>query len=102
MSDAEEMRLTPGAEKVINLATDEARRMNYYSVGTEHLLLGLVHEGEGIAAGILQGLGVTLDKVRIQTFDALSQSSPGTGSSGVFAPPSVDPVAKQGKARRIL
>ncbi|HET8843906.1 MAG TPA: Clp protease N-terminal domain-containing protein, partial [Ktedonobacteraceae bacterium] len=69
-----EIGLTPRAKKVIELAVDEARRLNHQSIGTEHLLLGLVYEGEGIAAGVLESLGVNLEKVRIQTIQVLSQS----------------------------
>jgi ATP-dependent Clp protease ATP-binding subunit ClpC len=70
-----EIGLTPRAKKVIELAVDEARRLNHHYIGTEHLLLGLVREGEGIAAGVLESLGVSLDKVRAQTIHVLSQSS---------------------------
>src|SRR6266536_380913 len=62
-----EIGLTPRAKKVIELAVDEARRLGHHYIGTEHLLLGLVREGEGIAAGVLESLGVSLDKVRTQT-----------------------------------
>jgi ATP-dependent Clp protease ATP-binding subunit ClpA len=62
-----EIGLTPRAKRVIELAVDEARRMNHSYIGTEHLLLGLVREGEGIAAGVLESLGVTLEKARKQT-----------------------------------
>ncbi len=58
--------LTPRAKKVIELAMDEARRLKSDSIGTEHLLLGLVREGEGIAAGVLESLGVSLERVRQQ------------------------------------
>jgi len=61
-----EIGLTPRAKKVIELAVDEARRLNHHYIGTEHLLLGLVREGEGIAAGVLESLGVNLEKLRIQ------------------------------------
>jgi ATP-dependent Clp protease ATP-binding subunit ClpC len=70
-----EIGLTPRAKKVIELAVDEARRLNHHYIGTEHLLLGLVREGEGIAAGVLESLGVSLDKVRAQVIHVLSQSS---------------------------
>ena len=50
--------LTPRAKKVIELSVEEARRLNHNYIGTEHLLLGLVREGEGIAAGVLESLGV--------------------------------------------
>jgi ATP-dependent Clp protease ATP-binding subunit ClpA len=69
-----EIGLTPRAKKVIELAVDEARRLNHHYIGTEHLLLGLVREGEGIAAGALESLGVNLEKVRTQTIQVLSQS----------------------------
>ncbi len=59
-----EVGLTPRAKRVIELAIDEARRLGHNYIGTEHLLLGLVREGEGIAAGVLESLGVNLDKVR--------------------------------------
>ena len=67
--------LTPRAKKVIELAVDEARRLNHHYIGTEHLLLGLVREGEGIAAGVLESLGVNLEKVRAQVMQVVSQSS---------------------------
>src|SRR5438876_5029756 len=69
-----EIGLTPRAKKVIELAVDEARRLNHHYIGTEHLLLGLVREGEGIAAGVLESLGINLEKVRTQTIQVLSQS----------------------------
>jgi hypothetical protein len=59
-----EVGLTPRAKRVIELAIDEARGLDHHYVGTEHLLLGLVREGDGIAAGVLESLGVNLDKVR--------------------------------------
>ena len=62
-----EIGLTPRAKKVIELAVDEARRLNHHYIGTEHLLIGLMREGEGVAAGVLESLGVTLDKVRGET-----------------------------------
>ena len=59
--------LTPRAKKVIELAVDEARRLGHNYIGTEHLLIGLMREGEGVPAGVLESLGVTLDKVRSET-----------------------------------
>jgi ATP-dependent Clp protease ATP-binding subunit ClpC len=67
-----EIGLTPRAKKVIELAVDEARRLNHHYIGTEHLLLGLVREGEGIAAGVLESLGVNLEKVRTTTIQILA------------------------------
>ena len=77
-----EIGLTPRAKKVIELAVDEARRLNHNYIGTEHLLIGLLREGEGVAAGVLDSLQVNLDNLREQTEKVLeevfqqSQSSP--------------------------
>ena len=76
-----EIGLTPRAKKVVELAVDEARRMNHTYIGTEHLLIGLLREGEGVAAGVLESLGVNLEKVRAETHRILSNSSTGTSSS---------------------
>ena len=73
-----EIGLTPRAKRVVELAVDEARRMNHTYIGTEHLLIGLLREGEGVAAGVLESLGISLDKVRSETHRILSQSSPTT------------------------
>ncbi len=62
-----EIGLTPRAKKAIELSVDEARNMNHHYIGTEHLLLGLVREEEGIAAGVLKSMGVTLEEARRQT-----------------------------------
>jgi len=70
-----EIGLTPRAKKVIELAVDEARRLGHHYIGTEHLLIGLMREGEGVAAGVLESLGVSLDKVRAETSRILSQSA---------------------------
>jgi ATP-dependent Clp protease ATP-binding subunit ClpC len=77
-----EIGLTPRAKKVIELAVDEARRLNHHYIGTEHLLLGLVREGEGIAAGVLESLGVNLERVRAETTRILSQSMPQGAAQG--------------------
>jgi len=80
-----EIGLTPRAKKVIELAVDEARRLNHSYIGTEHLLLGLVREGEGIAAGVLESLGVNLERVRAETTRILSQSAPQAAAAGAGA-----------------
>ncbi len=80
-----DLGLTPRAKKVLELAIDEARRLNHHYIGTEHLLLGLVREGEGIAAGVLESLGVNLERVRTQVMQIVSQAPPqpiGAGASG--------------------
>jgi ATP-dependent Clp protease ATP-binding subunit ClpC len=65
-SSRAEVGLSPGAKRVIELAIDEARYIGHNYIGTEHLLLGLLREGEGIAARVLDSLGVTLEKVRAE------------------------------------
>jgi ATP-dependent Clp protease ATP-binding subunit ClpC len=77
-----EIGLTPRAKKVIELAVEEARRLNHSYIGTEHLLLGLVREGEGIAFGVLESLGVSLERVRTETTRILSQSMPQSTPAG--------------------
>jgi ATP-dependent Clp protease ATP-binding subunit ClpC len=69
-----ETGLTLRTKKVFELAVDESRRLNHHYIGTGHLLLGLVREGKGTAAGVLESLGVTLEKVRFQT--AVSPTGP--------------------------
>ena len=66
---------TSRVKKVIELSFEEARRMGHKSVGTEHLLLGLLIEGEGIGAHVLEDLGVTLDRVRAQVTRLLRTGS---------------------------
>ena len=70
---AAEVRLTPRAIKALELAAEEARRFGHSQIGTGHLLIGLVREGEGIGARILQGLGVNLQRLRKQVRQAVSQ-----------------------------
>ncbi len=69
----EEIGWTPLTKKVIELAADESRRLNHHFVGAEHLLMGLVRTGEGVAASVLENLGVNLEKVRIQAIRVASQ-----------------------------
>ena len=89
-----EIGLTPRAKKVIELAVDEARRLSHHYIGTEHLLIGLMREGEGVAAGVLESLGVNLDKVRGETSRILSQtvqhSQGGSGSKSSTRTPTLD------------
>ncbi len=68
-----EIGLTPRAKKVIELAIDEARRMNHHYIGTEHLLLGLIREGEGVAVDVLESLGLKLEQVRKETLKMLDE-----------------------------
>ena len=57
-------RFTDRARRVVVLAQEEARMLNHHYVGTEHILLGLIHEGEGVAANALESLGISLETVR--------------------------------------
>lgn len=66
--------LTARAKKVIAFAVEEARRLNHHYIGTEHLLLGLVRNGEGVATGVLDILGVSLEQVRTQVLRVLRQT----------------------------
>jgi ClpA/ClpB-like protein len=70
-----EIAITPRAKRVLELAIDEARRMGHTYIGTEHLLLGLAREGEGIAAGVLQSLGLDLDRIRHEVIRTLAGSA---------------------------
>ena len=89
-----EKGLTPRTKKVVELAVDEARRLNHNFIGTEHLLIGLLREGEGVAAGVLESLQVNLDKVRAETSRILtqspSQSQSGSGARGQTRTPTLD------------
>ncbi|MFH0771509.1 MAG: ATP-dependent Clp protease ATP-binding subunit [Candidatus Omnitrophota bacterium] len=79
---------TPKAKKVIELATDEARNLGHNYIGTEHLLLGLIREGEGVASQVLANLGLDLNKVRQEVMSLLGAASPG------FAQPAAQPKTK--------
>ncbi|UCD55860.1 MAG: ATP-dependent Clp protease ATP-binding subunit [Candidatus Omnitrophota bacterium] len=68
---------TPKAKKVIELAMDEARNLGHNYIGTEHLLLGLIREGEGIASQVLVNLGLDADKIRMEVMNLLGSSVPG-------------------------
>ena len=72
-----EITLSPRTKKVIELAIDEARRLGQSDVNTSHLLLGLVREGEGIAAGVLESLGIGLQAVRAKVIEVLGATPRG-------------------------
>ena len=77
--------LTPRAKQVLELAIDESHRLEHPHVGTEHILLGLVREGEGIAGGVLESLGITLEKARTAVNRLLSEQDDGA-AAGESAP----------------
>lgn len=78
----QEVVLTPRAKKVLELAADEARRMGVGYVGTEHILLGVLREGEGVAARLLNSMGLTTDKMRLQILGLLGGAGSGFFSQG--------------------
>ena len=76
-----EITLSPRTKKVIELAVDEARKLGHSHVGTEHLLLGIVREGESVGAGLLQSMGVSLEQVRHQVIAVMGQHRPEMGAT---------------------
>ena len=73
-------RFTDRARRVVVLAQEEARMLNHNYIGTEHILLGLIHEGEGVAAKALESLGIMLESVRQQVEEIIGQGQvPPTG-----------------------
>ncbi len=93
---AVEIPFTPRAKRVLELSWDEARQLGHNYIGTEHLLLGLIREGEGVAARVLENLGVDLNKVRSNVIKMLGETKPAqtasatTSSSGKTKTPSLD------------
>lgn len=87
-----EVGLTPRAKRVIELAVDEARRLNHSYIGTEHLLLGLLREREGAAVGVLESFGITLEKVQAEINAILSQGTvhPRSAVRGTVKTPVLD------------
>ncbi len=79
---AVEIPFTPRAKRVLELSWDEARQLGHNYIGTEHLLLGLIREGEGVAARVLENLGVDLNKIRANVVKMLGESKPQSVSSG--------------------
>ena len=92
---AVEIPFTPRAKRVLELSWDEARQLGHNYIGTEHLLLGLIREGEGVATRILENLGVDLNKVRSNVIRMLGETRTGaptsaTASGGRSKTPTVD------------
>ena len=91
-----EIGLTPRAKRVIELAIDEARHLGHNYIGTEHLLLGLLHEGGGVAAGVLDSFGINLEQVRAEVTKMLSQNAgkqPRTGTRTTSKTPTLDQLS---------
>ncbi|UZD47096.1 ATP-dependent protease ATP-binding subunit ClpC [Peribacillus frigoritolerans] len=94
---AQTIHYTPRAKKVIELSMDEARKLGHSYVGTEHVLLGLIREGEGVAARVLNNLGVSLNKARQQVLQLLGSNESGghQGSAAANAStPTLDGLAR--------
>ncbi|AFY71262.1 ATPase AAA-2 domain protein [Thalassoporum mexicanum PCC 7367] len=89
---AVEIPFTPRAKRVLELSLEEARQLGHNYIGTEHLLLGLIREGEGVAARVLENLGVDLSKVRTQVIRMLGETAevPSGGSQGRTKTPTLD------------
>ena len=83
---AVEIPFTPRAKKVLELSWDEARQLGHNYIGTEHLLLGLIREGEGVAAKVLENLGVDLNKCRSNVIKLLGETKTGTSGSQTATP----------------
>lgn len=79
---AVEIPFTPRAKRVLELSWDEARQLGHNYIGTEHLLLGLIREGDGVAARVLENLGVDLNKVRTNVVKMLGEIKGGTTTTG--------------------
>ncbi len=79
-------RFTDRARRVVVLAQEEARLLNHNYIGTEHILLGLIHEGEGVAARSLQSLGIRLDSVRSQVVETIGQGHQSPSGHIPFTP----------------
>ncbi|PLT35363.1 ATP-dependent protease ATP-binding subunit ClpC [Bacillus sp. V5-8f] len=95
--NAQTIHYTPRAKKVIELSMDEARKLGHSYVGTEHVLLGLIREGEGVAARVLNNLGVSLNKARQQVLQLLGSSESGGhqgASSATASTPTLDSLAR--------
>ena len=85
---AVEIPFTPRAKRVLELSWDEARQLGHNYIGTEHLLLGLIREGEGVAARVLENLGVDLNRVRTNVIKMLGETKPTQTTTASTAPSS--------------
>src|SRR4051794_12903509 len=88
---------TPRAKKVIELSVDESRKLGHSYIGTEHILLALIREGEGVAARVLNNAGVSLNKARQQVLQLLGSNDNSAGNQGASnsaATPTLDSLAR--------
>jgi len=105
----EEVTFTPRAKKVLELALDEARRLGHNYIGTEHLLLGLIREGEGVAARVLEAMGADLERVRAQVVYLLGEEGTSTYTRPSSKTPTLDEfgrdltkMAREGKLDPVI
>jgi len=105
----EEVAFTPRAKKVLELALDEARRLGHNYIGTEHLLLGLIREGEGVAARVLEAMGADLERVRAQVVYLLGEEGTSTYARPSSKTPTLDEfgrdltrMAREGKLDPVI
>ena len=105
----EEVAFTPRAKKVLELALDEARRLGHNYIGTEHLLLGLIREGEGVAARILEAMGADLERVRAQVVYLLGEEGTSSYTRQASKTPTLDEfgrdltkLAREGKLDPVI
>ncbi|MCL6552021.1 MAG: ATP-dependent Clp protease ATP-binding subunit [Firmicutes bacterium] len=108
-SPHEEVAFTPRAKKVLELALDEARRLGHNYIGTEHLLLGLIREGEGVAARVLEAMGADLDRVRAQVVYLLGEEGTTSYAKQASKTPTLDEfgrdltkLAREGKLDPVI
>ena len=90
---------TPRAKKVIELSVDESRKLGHSYIGTEHLLLALIREGEGVAARVLSNVGISLNKARQQVLHLLGSSEQGNNSSSTSSATTASTPTLDGLAR---
>lgn len=105
----EEVAFTPRAKKVLELALDEARRLGHNYIGTEHLLLGLIREGEGVAARVLEAMGADLERVRAQVVYLLGEEGTTSYTKQTSKTPTLDEfgrdltkLAREGKLDPVI
>ncbi len=108
-SPHEEVAFTPRAKKVLELALDEARRLGHNYIGTEHLLLGLIREGGGVAARVLEAMGADLDRVRAQVVYLLGEEGTTSYAKQASKTPTLDEfgrdltkLAREGKLDPVI
>ena len=103
-----EPKLTPKAKRVLELAADEARRMRHNYIGTEHLLLALLREKDGLAATVLRRLGLNLEKARSQVMEYLGPDEPASAPRNPFEEERSQPAGSMAwtsyaeRARRVI